>query len=139
MTITEVVVESSWTPTNVEFQRGRRSIARTTDGKLHTVYIDEGASDDDVFYKSSDNDGVSWSSRTMISQGGSYPCKFPSIAADDNDELHVSWEYDDGSGIICYRHWNGSSWDSIEDVLDDVTALDQTNISIDYNDSQHVI
>lgn len=139
MTITEVVVESSWTPDNVEGQRGRRVIARTTDGKLHIVYIDRGTSADDVYYRNSDDDGVSWGGRALLSQGGVSPCKMLSMMADDNDELHVGWEYDDGPGIICYRHWNGSSWDSIVDVDDGETALDFADISIDHADVQHLI
>lgn len=136
--VTEVIVEPAWNPPNVHDADKRRNVARTSDGILHAVYVDAGPFVTDVFYRWSDDDGASWSSSTRLSVGDSYRNKMPSISADADDKLYVTWWHDTGAGTINFRRWNGSSWDGIGTVESSGNYQQHCDNSLDYDGDVHI-
>jgi hypothetical protein len=65
------------------------AIAVDSSNRIHVVLFDSTPGNDEIYYKRSTDGGVSWSSNRLTWNSGH--SEFPSIAADSNDHLHLTW------------------------------------------------
>ena len=139
------------------------SIATDNNGKIHVAWVDETEgpwmndfNDYEIMYVS--NNGTGWTNATVISDGynGTYwndgISRFPSIAADTNGKVHVSWvdttEGPWGGGWsdkeIMYVSNDGTGWSNATIISDDGTYWNNESswgpsIGVDGNNKIHVI
>ena len=90
------------------------SIATDSSGGIHVVWEDGTPGNDEIFYKSSSDSGVTWSGLTRLTWNAdnSYT---PSIAADSTNGIHVVWCDTPGNGDIFYKRStdSGANWSGI--------------------------
>jgi hypothetical protein len=81
------------------------AIALDSLGRLHVVWSDDTPGNKEIYYKKSTDGGTTWlpNQRLTWNSGGS---KWPAIAIDSSDNLHIVWEdttLTPGNGEIYYR------------------------------------
>jgi len=94
-------------------------------GKVHVVWIDEGDGDRDIYYRYFD--GIGWQPEQEISTDiiGMEWQYYPSIAA-EGGKVHVVWDdWGDGDLDIYYRYFNGTIWQSQQEISRDAGTEDQ--------------
>jgi len=133
------------------------SIAIDSSNSIHVVWQDETiglwGDDTEIMYcKYTSSTG--WSNATVISDDSSgwnnEDSKFPSIAVDSSDNLHIVW-YDNTNGIwgndyeIMYCNYtSGTGWSNATIISDDSSGWNDGNsyspeIAIDNLDNLHVV
>jgi len=89
---------ASWsTPKRLSWNSGnsyKPKAAVDLSGTVHVVWYDTSVDPTEIFYKNSTDLGATWSAMARLTWN-SGPSQAPSIAADQNDDLHMVW--DDGS------------------------------------------
>lgn len=110
------------------YNSGRRMVIESN-GKYHLVFesgINDYSSGGDmlgeIFYRSSTDGGVTWSTPVRLSAGNEKN-QYPSIA-ERSGKLYVVWQRKTGTNTydILFRHFNGSSWESIVNVATGITV-----------------
>lgn len=85
-------------------------IARLSNGRLYSVYSVYADGNYYVAYKSSTDDGTTWSSETKVSQTDNDLKYRPEIVVDKHDVIHIMWvEMDELPVIDVMYYWNSSS------------------------------
>ena len=101
-----------------------RAIARASDGSLHVVFIKTTGG---IFYAESTDGGATWTdgegggsgSAHQVSSSSGTDQVHPSIAIDDNDNIHVVWEDQSAAPVrINYRSKVSDVWQT-----EDTTSL----------------
>jgi len=92
----------------------QRKIARRTDGSFIIVYYKKVGSTDQIFLASSDDNGNTW----LITQltDSSYNQKYPAIAIDAEDNIHLVWtsQIDSDTYKIAYKCQLNGQWQDTE-------------------------
>jgi len=146
-TTTEVVTTES---TNTSYEP---SIALDSIGNAHVVWGDStnysgSGGEGDIFYKLRNTTSNTWTTTEVVSTESTAGSGEPSIAVDNNGNVHVVW-YDHtnygGSGtdtdIFC-KHWNvtSSTWTTTEVVSTESTAGSvEPSIAVDNKGNVHVV
>ncbi|MHA2135817.1 MAG: hypothetical protein ACW99J_18320 [Candidatus Thorarchaeota archaeon] len=103
-------------------------------GKIHVVWYDYGDGDSDIYYRYFD--GSSWQTEVEISTDSGTETQHSAVVALDGDRVHVTWS-DAGGGDwdIVYKYYDGSSWQTEEEVSTDSGTEDQyeSSIAVDCN------
>ena len=125
---------STWTTTEVVSTESTGastfpSIAVDGTENVHVAWIDStdyngSGSDDDIFYKRWNSTSSTWTTTEVVSTESTDDSKFPSIAVDGTENVHVAWlDYTDynGSGTdidVFYKRWNATTdtWTTTEVV-----------------------
>ena len=91
--------------------------------KVHIVWKDDGG-DWDIYYRY--YDGSSWQTEVEIStDSGTEDQGRPSIAV-NSGKVHVAWDdYGSGDWDVYYRYYDGSSWQTEQEVSSDSGTEDQ--------------
>lgn len=145
MTDEHIVVESpgdfgvpgEYPPLGIQGQQG---LARTSDGNLHTVYAKQVGGNRDIYYSTSDDDGVTWTETQLTSAGSQNDA---SIAVDSGDHIYVFWDGIvadfPGRSQIQYRVLNGT-WKPAFNLTYNAT-YDQyePSIAINSTDAVHIV
>jgi hypothetical protein len=69
------------------FNNGRR-VVRDSLGTVHVVYHSAG----EIFYVSTASNGVSWNAPLNLSNSYTFASRYPSIAADSNNDVYAVWQ-----------------------------------------------
>ena len=100
----------TWSPTDrLNWTSGssqRPVIAVDSTDAVHLVWSDDTPGDDEIYYKKSTNGGTSWSmaQRLTWTSGSS---RYPAMAIDADDAIHVVWQDDTpGKNKIYYKKGN---------------------------------
>jgi hypothetical protein len=120
---------TSWQPEqNIGMDPGDRlqhypSIA-VNGSEVHVAWEDFVGGDGDIYYRY--YDGTSWQPKVEISTDvGSEYQYYPSIAV-NGSRVHVAWEDNEGGDVdICYRYFDGTTWQPEQEISSDVMAEDQ--------------
>ena len=81
-------------------------IAGDSTDAVHVVWDDDTPGDDEIYYKKSTNGGTTWSTvqRLTWTSGSS---RYPAMAIDADDAIHVVWQDDTpGKNEIYYKKGN---------------------------------
>lgn len=102
------------------------NVSLAVDGNnVHVVWQDTEDGDSDIYYRHFD--GTSWQSEVEISTDDNYHWH-PRIAV-DGGKLHVVWseryDYAAEDLEVYYRYFDGTSWQSEQDISDDTGTEDQ--------------
>lgn len=143
---------SSWGKPQVIVSYGYFSeIVEDGSGKLHLIYTANVPTTAcpicfHVFYRSSDNQGFSWSNPRDISILSTGAAK-PSIVVDSDDGLHIAWEAGvggdmgqlNGPSSILYTHLDQSNqrWSTPVELSD--TGVDAKNVALAIDSSDRMI
>ena len=88
------------------------SITQTVDGMIWLVWSSGRTGDYDLYYKTSSNGGLSWSTETRLT-ADPHLDKLPSIAQTSDGRIWVFWSSDrQGDPDIFYKVYDGLSWSS---------------------------
>jgi len=102
--------------TNHENSDKNPAITRASDGKLWAVWDSDRSGNWDIWYKTSTNNGASWSAATRLTDHAeSDQC--PSIMETANGDIWVAWYSDrEGNWDVFYKHSSdsGGSWSDVE-------------------------
>jgi hypothetical protein len=102
------------------------AIAVDSEDDLHIVWSGQTswATTDNIQYMKYDSSATSWSSVTMLTNSSSNDNGHPSIAADRNDNIHVTWDAEPSPNAIMHMKWDAgtSSWMSAEIVSTNASA-----------------
>ncbi len=97
----------------------------------HVVWENKVGADYDIYYRFFD--GTSWQPEQEISMGTGVAPDLqlsPSIAV-EGDNVYVVWESSEGENTdICYRHFDGISWQPVETISSDTALNDRKKPSI---------
>ncbi len=119
---------------------GQRKLARTSDGTLHAVYHRSDGSYYQIYHAYSENNGVNWTEEALTSE--SYNQRYPSIAVDSNDCLHVVWQGTSSESPnysqIRYRKYDGS-WESITNLSSGDYHQERPVIMVDSGNNLHIV
>jgi len=124
-----------------EFSNGR-SIARTSNGDLHAVFIKDDEDGQQVCHAVSTDAGLTWTPEYLTT--GSYNQEKVSIAVDSQDNLHVAWSGKHASSatnaqIRYIKYTNGVGWGDITNLSTDTSYWqDGPSIAVDGSDYIHV-
>jgi hypothetical protein len=106
---------------------------------VHIVWQDLGDGDADIYYRRFN--GTAWEPEREVSTDvGTEDQLNPSVFA-WNGRVHVVWEdLGDGDPDIYYRYYNGTAWESEQEVSSDLGNEPQSNPSIATEDGQvHIV
>ncbi len=107
------------------------TICRTSDGTLHCVYRDGS----NVQYRSSINDGATWSSTTQLLTGNYYPA----IACDSQDNLHVIIATTTNQKVYYLKRWaSNNTWSTALDRGYGAVNQYYPGIVVDAADNIHI-
>ncbi len=84
-------------------------------GKVHVVWEDLKDGDVDIYYRRFN--GVDWEPELELStDSGTEHQWLPKVAV-NGDEVHVAWsDWESGSRVLIYRHFNGTAWEPEVDM-----------------------
>lgn len=119
----------------------QRKLATASDGSLHVAYTRKDHNGiSQIYYAESNNGGETWTEEQITNAPRRHG--FPSIAIDSKDNIHVAWEYREGSPggssetcAIQYRV-KTTTWQPIEDVIRNQSY---PSIAIDSEDNVHLV
>lgn len=89
---------ATWTTKRLSFNSGGSwipSIAVDSSNHIHVTWYDTTPGNEEIYYKRSTDGGASWTTRRLTYSSGH--SRFPKIAADLNNRIHVVW-YDQTPG-----------------------------------------
>ncbi len=119
-------------------------IASDTSDNLHVAYLSQpnGGGDFSIIYKSSTNNGTSWSGGTIIWTGSDEPeAEYISIDTDSNNNIIVTYHV--GDSIYWASSADGSSWSTTEIVNESfpggITSDKEQYMVVDSRDWTHVV
>jgi hypothetical protein len=115
-----------------------RKLVRTSNGNLHCVYHNfNGGSTYTISYANSVDNGETWTETPLVTDELQ---KFPAIAVDSNEHLHVVWHgWDTSTETYELRYMNLTSG-TIVDLTNGSYLIEcNPSIAIDSNDNLHVV
>ena len=102
-------------PFGNESDDGSPSIMQANNGTIWVVWSSFRTGDYELFYKTSSNNGASWSGETRLTNDNSWDTS-PSIMQAGNGLIWVVWTSDrNGNDDLFYKTYNGASWST--DIL----------------------
>ena len=133
---------ATWTTKRLTYNSGyssHSSIAVDSNDYLHVVWDDSAQANNEIFYKKSTDNGMTWiTKRISYNSGYSYN---PFIAVDSNNHLHVVW-YDDSPGndeIYCKKSTDsGATWTTKRLTYNSGDSR-SPSIAADSNDHLHLV
>ncbi|MCD6161391.1 MAG: hypothetical protein J7K40_03135, partial [candidate division Zixibacteria bacterium] len=118
-------------------------IASDTNDNLHVAYLSQpnGGGDFSIIYKSSTNNGASWSGGTVIYTGSNEPeAEYISIDTDSSNNIIVTYHV--GDSIYWASSVDGSSWSTTEIVNESfpggITSDKEQYMVVDSRDWTHI-
>ena len=78
------------------------AITTDTNNHIHVVWWEYTSGNAEIFYNQSTNGGAAWTTKRLTWNLGH--SRYPAIAADSNNHIHVTWhDYSPGNGEIYYK------------------------------------
>ena len=137
----EIFTVVTGTETDSTGLSSQRKLAIASDGSLHVTYTRKDHNGiSQIYHAESNNGGETWTEEQITNAPRRHG--FPSIAIDSKDNIHVAWEYREGSPggssetcAIQYRV-KTTTWQPIEDVIRNQSY---PSIAIDSEDNVHLV
>jgi hypothetical protein len=113
----------------------QRSLVRNSTGVLFVAYPNNTFGSDDIHIAMSNDNGETWNRLTVApDQGGQ--AIYPSMAVDQANNLHVTWE--ENLNIYYGIYTIGPGWGVINDIDGGFFSASKPSIAIDTNNFAHV-
>jgi len=115
------------------------AIAVDSNDHIHVVWADETPGNYEIYYKKSTDGGASWTVKRLSFNAGD--SKYPAIAVDSNNHIHVVWEdKTPGNCDIYYKKSTngGTSW-TVKKLSYNSGDSNYPAIAIDSNNHIHVV
>ena len=117
----------------------QRKIVRDKNGVLHAVFYDD--YNCWILYTKSEDNGLTWSTPTVLGGQSTWDAYYPSIAVGNNGHIYVAWEDYDNSGDyygIWFREWDGTRWSATEWLTPNQDAW-CSGVAVDGNNRVYVV
>jgi len=94
-----------------------------------------------ILQDSVDRSSWSWQEMEVVSIDAIINSRYPEIAIDSKNNVHIVWEEWTGGYDIHYRMWNyqTKSWSATENIAPLSGVAERPSIAIDKNDNVHVV
>ena len=116
-----------------------QALAIDSNDAIHVVWVDTTPGDPQIFYRKSTNGGATWSGAKQLTWTSS-DMRFPAIAIDSNDNIHVAWE-DWWDWEIYYRRSTdgGSTWTQTKRLTWTWTSSDNPALATGTDSNIHFV
>jgi len=139
------VAQADWTPAkrltwNLAWS-GVPNLAIDSSNTIHVVWEDDISGNREIYYTRSTDEGITWSAAQRLTWN-SGECRFPAIAIDGSDTIHVVWEDDTpGNHDIYYTRSadKGLTWSAAQRLTWNSGGSYNANLAIDGSGTIHVV
>ena len=105
------------------------SVAQAANGTVWLVWVSDRTGNNELYFKTSPNYGLSWSDETQLSNDTNNDVS-TSIAATGQGEMWVVWQTNrTGNWDIYYKIYNGTSWSNATAVTDSLNSDTQPSVT----------
>jgi hypothetical protein len=131
-----------WTePVNISNMEGvdrQPDITIDGNGKIHCVWVHDIESNfTKIYYSSSDDDGITWTTPEDISQNEEKWVGSPIIVSDTSNHLFLTYDYnvgDPNNTIILFKRFSGNLWSLSDTITLELPGSRYSNLVLDTNE-----